>query len=154
MLSRDQISIWSILKHSVGKDLTRITMPIVFNEPLSFLQRLAEHMEYVDIVKAILSAMCSRVSQKASTCDDPVRRIELVAAFCVCALASNRERVAKPFNPMLGETYELNLLDDERHQFHYVAEQVCHHPPISAFHVRGVQWQLRTFRKNRHIIHR
>jgi hypothetical protein len=71
MLSRDQISIWSILKHSIGKvggvggrmtnlttqDLTRITMPIVFNEPLSFLQRLAEHMEYVHLIKVRVRAV-------------------------------------------------------------------------------------------------
>jgi hypothetical protein len=47
------------------QDLTRITMPIVFNEPLSFLQRLAEHMEYVELVQA------------AAVNDDPVKRIEV-----------------------------------------------------------------------------
>lgn len=45
------------------------------------------------------------------------------------ALASNRERLGKPFNPLLGETYEL-----QRTEFRALAEQVSHHPPVSAFH--------------------
>lgn len=40
-------------------------MPIVFNEPLSFLQRLVEYMEYVDLL------------EKASEETDPVARIQV-----------------------------------------------------------------------------
>lgn len=42
-------------------------------------------------------------------------------AFAVSALASNWERLGKPFNPLLGETYEL-----ERPEFRAVCEQVQH----------------------------
>jgi hypothetical protein len=35
-------SIWHILKSAVGKDMTRITMPIWLNEPISMLQKIAE----------------------------------------------------------------------------------------------------------------
>lgn len=35
--------------------------------------------------------------------------LQYIAAFAVATLASNSERVNKPFNPLLGETYELNL---------------------------------------------
>lgn len=41
-------------------------------------------------------------------------------------------RTKKPFNPMLGETYELVTKD-----FRYFSEQVSHHPPISAFVQEG-----------------
>jgi len=34
------------LKHSIGKDLTRISFPVFFNEPTSMLQRMAEDMEF------------------------------------------------------------------------------------------------------------
>jgi oxysterol-binding protein-related protein 1/2 len=47
----------------------------------------------------------------------------------VSALACNLERLGKPFNPLLGETYEI-----ERKEFRCLCEQVSHHPPISAFH--------------------
>jgi hypothetical protein len=32
-----KISFWKILKDLIGKDLTRVSMPIYFNEPLSML---------------------------------------------------------------------------------------------------------------------
>jgi len=50
MISRKKISVWSILKNCIGKDLSKITMPVVLNEPLSFLQRLCEYMEYAQIL--------------------------------------------------------------------------------------------------------
>lgn len=33
--------------------------------------------------------------------------VQSVAAFAVSAVASQWERTGKPFNPLLGETYEL-----------------------------------------------
>lgn len=36
-----------------------------------------------------------------------VRCSQCVAAFAVSAVASQWERTGKPFNPLLGETYEL-----------------------------------------------
>lgn len=32
-----KVSMWALLKEFVGKDLTRISMPVYFNEPLSML---------------------------------------------------------------------------------------------------------------------
>ena len=31
-------SLWSIMKNSIGKDLSKIPIPVNFSEPLSFLQ--------------------------------------------------------------------------------------------------------------------
>ncbi len=39
----------------------------------------------------------------------------------------------KPFNPLLGETFE--LVEDGKYRF--LGEQVSHHPPVSAFHIQG-----------------
>ena len=36
-------------------------------------------------------------------------------------------RIHKPFNPLLGETFELRTED-----YRFFAEQVSHHPPVSA----------------------
>ncbi|RVE43342.1 hypothetical protein evm_012013 [Chilo suppressalis] len=115
--SRGDFSLWSVLKNCVGKELSKITMPVVFNEPLSFLQRMLEYLEYAHLLRM------------ASEQTDPVARMEYIAAFAVSALAFNWERLGKPFNPLLGETYEL-----ERPEFRAVCEQVSHHPPVSAFH--------------------
>ncbi|KAK9890339.1 hypothetical protein WA026_010433 [Henosepilachna vigintioctopunctata] len=110
-------NIWSVLKNCIGKELSKITMPVVFNEPLSFLQRLTEYMEYAHLLRL------------ASQQPNPISRMQYVIGFAVSALASNWERLGKPFNPLLGETFEL-----EREEFRIICEQVSHHPPISAFH--------------------
>ena len=38
------------LKHFLGHDLTRVTMPVHINEPLSFTQRIVEDLEYSDLL--------------------------------------------------------------------------------------------------------
>jgi hypothetical protein len=38
--TRPSTSLWSVLKHSIGKDLTKISFPVFFNEPSSMLQRM------------------------------------------------------------------------------------------------------------------
>ncbi|ENN76797.1 hypothetical protein YQE_06638, partial [Dendroctonus ponderosae] len=116
-------NIWAVLKNCIGKELSKITMPVVFNEPLSFLQRMAEYMEYAHLLRI------------AAQQEDPIERLQYVIGFAVSALASNWERLGKPFNPLLGETYEL-----EREDFKIICEQVSHHPPVSAFHAESDDW--------------
>ncbi|XP_053098942.1 oxysterol-binding protein-related protein 1 isoform X3 [Hemicordylus capensis] len=123
MFSRNDFSIWSILRKCIGMELSKITMPVIFNEPLSFLQRLTEYMEHTYLI------------HKASSLSDPVERMQCIAAFAVSAVASQWERTGKPFNPLLGETYEL-VRDDLG--FRLISEQVSHHPPISAFYAEGL----------------
>lgn len=122
MFSRNDVSIWSILKKCIGMELSKIAMPVIFNEPLSFLQRLTEYMEHTYLI------------HQANTTTDSVERMKCVAAFAVSAVASQWERTGKPFNPLLGETYEL-IREDLG--FRWVSEQVSHHPPVSAFHAEG-----------------
>ncbi|KAL4218205.1 Oxysterol-binding protein-related protein 1 [Mactra antiquata] len=127
MFDRNDFSFWSILKQCIGKELSKITMPVVFNEPLTFLQRITEYLEY------------STLLETASLQDDPADRIMYVAAFAVSAISSNWDRIGKPFNPLLGETYELDRPDLG---FRLVTEQVCHHPPVSAFHVESKTYRF------------
>ncbi|XP_057713338.1 oxysterol-binding protein-related protein 1-like isoform X8 [Corythoichthys intestinalis] len=124
MFSRNDVSIWSILKKCIGMELSKIAMPVILNEPLSFLQRLTEYMEHTYLI------------HRANATADSVERMKCVAAFAVSAVASQWERTGKPFNPLLGETYEL-IRDDLG--FRWVAEQVSHHPPVSAFHAEGLK---------------
>ena len=97
-------------------------------EPLSFLQRLAECLEYPSLL------------DRAAQTDSPLERFHLITSFIVSHLSAHLERMSKPFNPLLGETYEFKV--NHPSAFHYIAEQVSHHPPISAFFVRGNQWTL------------
>ncbi|KAL0959197.1 hypothetical protein HGRIS_014475 [Hohenbuehelia grisea] len=123
--TRPSTSLWSVLKHSIGKDLTKISFPVFFNEPTSMLQRMAEDMEFSE---------CLDVAAQEA---DPQRRIAFVAAFAMSNYSSTIGRIAKPFNPMLSETFEYVHLDK---QYRYVSEQVSHHPPISACWAESPLW--------------
>eukprot|EP00002_Diphylleia_rotans_P011024 TRINITY_DN2188_c0_g1_i1.p1 TRINITY_DN2188_c0_g1~~TRINITY_DN2188_c0_g1_i1.p1 ORF type:complete len:740 (-),score=160.82 TRINITY_DN2188_c0_g1_i1:432-2651(-) len=118
-------SLWGVLKDSVGKDLSRITLPASWNEPLGTLQRACEEMENHDLIK------------KALEIQDPLQRMLHVAAFAVSAYGYTENRTSKPFNPMLGESYEF---EDE--EIRFISEQVSHHPPITAFHTQGHDFQI------------
>uniref|UniRef100_A0A8C8H9A3 Oxysterol-binding protein n=1 Tax=Oncorhynchus tshawytscha TaxID=74940 RepID=A0A8C8H9A3_ONCTS len=123
MFSRNDLSIWSILRKCIGMELSKITMPVIFNEPLSFLQRLTEYMEEM-------------IWNTGLIIDLFIVNFLCVAAFAVSAVASQWERTGKPFNPLLGETYELVREDLG---FRLISEQVSHHPPVSAFHAEGLK---------------
>lgn len=93
----DEGSLFTILKKNVGKvskmiwqnsirdklssqDLSTITFPVTFNEPLTMLQRAAEEVEYYQLL------------DEAARAKDPVSRIAYVAAFAVSGYAQTRHR--------------------------------------------------------------
>ncbi|XP_051021133.1 oxysterol-binding protein 2 isoform X5 [Acomys russatus] len=115
------LNLWSIMKNCIGRELSRIPMPVNFNEPLSMLQRLTEDLEYHHLL------------DKAVNCTSSVEQMCLVAAFSVSSYSTTVHRIAKPFNPMLGETFELDRLEDMG--LRSLCEQVSHHPPSAAHHV-------------------
>ncbi|XP_028309421.1 oxysterol-binding protein-related protein 2-like isoform X2 [Gouania willdenowi] len=127
MISRNNFSMWGVLKKCIGMELSKIAMPVVFNEPLSFLQRLSEYMEHTHLI------------HKACSMSDSIDRMQVVAAFAVSAVASQWERTGKPFNPLLGETFELTREDEG---YRLISEQVSHHPPISAFHAQSLKQEF------------
>ncbi|KAL8715480.1 MAG: hypothetical protein Q9220_000814 [cf. Caloplaca sp. 1 TL-2023] len=122
---RPKISLWGILKSMIGKDMTKMTLPVSFNEPTSLLQRVAEDMEYTDLLDTAADRL------------DSTERMVYVAAFAASEYASTIGRVAKPFNPLLGETYEY-VRPDKGYRF--LIEQVSHHPPIGAAWAESPKW--------------
>jgi len=120
------LSLWSIVKNCIGKDLTKIPMPVNFNEPLSMLQRLTEDYEYADILDV------------ASACTDECEQLAYLAAFTASSYATTTNRSGKPFNPLLGETFECDRTEDLG--WRCLAEQVSHHPPIAALHCESKEW--------------
>ncbi|XP_067262114.1 oxysterol-binding protein 2 isoform X2 [Chanodichthys erythropterus] len=123
------LNLWSIMKNCIGKELSKIPMPVNFNEPLSMLQRLTEDLEYYELL------------DKAARCENSLEQMCLVAAFSVSSYSTTVHRTAKPFNPLLGETYELDRL--EEFGYRSLCEQVSHHPPAAAHHVMSQRgWTL------------
>ncbi|KAK6057044.1 hypothetical protein COOONC_05442, partial [Cooperia oncophora] len=45
------INLWSIMKNCIGKELSKIPMPVNFSEPLSVLQRITEDLEYASLLE-------------------------------------------------------------------------------------------------------
>ncbi|CAN1854945.1 Oxysterol-binding protein-related protein 1A, partial [Linum perenne] len=74
------VSLWSMIKDNIGKDLGKICLPVYFNEPISSLQKLSGY-------------------------------------------ASTNGRLCKPFNPLLGETYEADFPDKG---LRFISEKKCH----------------------------
>ncbi|CAF3546217.1 unnamed protein product [Rotaria socialis] len=128
MIDRSSYSILSVLKQAIGNDLTRFSIPVIWSEPLSFLQRLSEGLEY------------SSLLDQAASANTSIERFHYITAFIVSNLSTHLERTSKPFNPLLGETFELKKENDS--PFHFIAEQVSHHPPVSALYARGSNWIL------------
>ncbi|KAG7251210.1 hypothetical protein CRUP_034863, partial [Coryphaenoides rupestris] len=105
-------------------------VPVNFNEPISMLQRLSEDLEYHELL------------DKAAMCQSSLEQLCYVAAFSVSSYSTTVHRTGKPFNPLLGETYELDRARESGYRS--LCEQVSHHPPAAAHHVissRG--WTLR-----------
>nr|XP_035955044.1 oxysterol-binding protein-related protein 6 isoform X8 [Halichoerus grypus] len=57
------INLWNILRNNIGKDLSKVSMPVELNEPLNTLQHLCEEIEYSELL------------DKASETDDPYERM-------------------------------------------------------------------------------
>ena len=66
--------------HASTQDLSQVVVPVSFNEPLTLIQRLAEELEYYDLL-----------SQAARSLD-PVERFSYIAAFAVSTYASTKHR--------------------------------------------------------------
>ncbi|KAJ6804485.1 oxysterol-binding protein-related protein 1C [Iris pallida] len=124
------VSLWSMIKDNIGKDLTKVCLPVFFNEPLSSLQKCFEDLEY--------SYLIDRAYEWGKQGND-LMRILNVAAFAVSGYASTEGRNCKPFNPLLGETYEADYPDKG---LRFFSEKVSHHPMVVACHCEGSGWKF------------
>ncbi|CZR60348.1 probable oxysterol-binding protein 1 [Phialocephala subalpina] len=127
-------SLIGFLRKNVGKDLSTISMPVSANEPTSLLQRVAEQFEYANLLD-------TAAAQKS-----PTQRLLHVSAFAVSQFSMNRSKeraIRKPFNPMLGETFELVRTDKEvPGGFRVLVEKVSHRPVRMACQADSVNWSL------------
>ncbi|CAI5464322.1 unnamed protein product [Closterium sp. Yama58-4] len=123
------VSIWSILKDLVGKDLFKVSLPVSFNEPISTNQKYCETYEY--------SWLLDRAAEYGRRGNKLMRAVH-VAAFAVSRYSGNAGRMHKPFNPLLGETFEADCPDKG---FRYVSEAVLHYPPTLAWNCEGTGWR-------------
>lgn len=123
----------SFVRKNVGKDLSSISMPVDMNEPITVLQKYAEQLEYSEMIDNALDGTYPENSGEL---------ILRIAAFAVSNLSSFRKKIRstrKPFNPLLGETFEL-VREDKG--FRLISEKVSHKPPVFAVFAESEQWSL------------
>ena len=162
------LNLWSIMRNCIGKELSKIPMPVNFSEPLSVLQRITEDLEYAHLLLDVSSFWFISIIwycvQSGAQAEDSLVQMCWVAAYAVSSYSTTgyyslysiiyririlwrpREffiagnRTTKPFNPLLGETFECDRRDD--FGWRSVAEQVSHHPPAAAQHAEGRGWTM------------
>ncbi|KAF7245634.1 Oxysterol-binding protein-related protein 5, partial [Varanus komodoensis] len=116
---------WILLKQlRPGMDLSRVVLPTFILEPRSFLNKLSDYYYHADLLS------------QAAVEEDPYCRIKQVLRWYLSGFYKKPKGIKKPYNPILGETFRCCWFHPQTnsHTF-YIAEQVSHHPPVSAFHV-------------------
>ena len=138
LLERQRGAIMEVMK-SLGKnlltgnfDLLKISLPVKLFEPRSYLEKLADPWIYSRFL---------HLAADAGRNNNPVLRMKYVITYVIAGFHRVFLKWAKPYNPILGETWQASLPDGTS----IFLEQISHHPPISAFQMFG--------RKNEYYFH-
>ncbi|XP_063045348.1 oxysterol-binding protein-related protein 5-like [Engraulis encrasicolus] len=116
---------WTLLKQlRPGMDLSKVVLPTFILEPRSFLDKLSDYYYHADFL--------SEAVKEPSA----YGRIKKVLRWYLSGFYKKPKGLKKPYNPILGETFRCCWPhpDTDSCTF-YIAEQVSHHPPVSAFYV-------------------
>ena len=105
--------------------MSRIIAPVNFNEPLTVLQKTAE-----------ITIGSSGFLEVANQ-EDSLLRMVYVATGVISGFAQVYGRTSKPFNPLLGETFEYVTKDIK-----FYSETVSHHPPIFAMNIQTDSYEI------------
>ncbi|XP_031420208.1 oxysterol-binding protein-related protein 5 [Clupea harengus] len=117
--------IWTLLKQlRPGMDLSKVVLPTFILEPRSFLDKLSDYYFHADLLS------------QAAVEESAYCRMKQIVRWYLSGFYKKPKGLKKPYNPILGETFRCCWLHPETDSCtYYIAEQVSHHPPISAFYV-------------------
>ncbi|XP_070063042.1 oxysterol-binding protein-related protein 8 isoform X8 [Drosophila virilis] len=116
--------IWCIVKQvRPGMDLSKVVLPTFILEPRSFLDKLSDSYYHADLL--------SRAVHE----DDAFTRMKIIVQWYLSGFYKKPKGLKKPYNPILGETFRCYWEHPNGSRTYYIAEQVSHHPPVSAFYV-------------------
>jgi len=102
-------------------NLINVSMPVKLFEPRSYLEKMTDIWVHPEFLR------------RAAESTDPVDRMQHVLTWYIAGLQHCFQSWQKPFNPILGETFQARLSDGSE----VFLEQISHHPPISAFQLDG-----------------
>ena len=100
-----------------------VSLPITIFEPKSTLQRICD---YFSFAPEFLS--------QASSETNPIERLKLTITFSIAGFYTSSKQL-KPFNPLLGETFEGIFSDKSR----IYCEQISHYPTVARFLMKDVK---------------
>uniref|UniRef100_A0A3Q3BJR0 Oxysterol-binding protein n=1 Tax=Kryptolebias marmoratus TaxID=37003 RepID=A0A3Q3BJR0_KRYMA len=129
----------------LGMDLTKVVLPTFILERRSLLEMYADFFAHPDLFVSI-----------ADQPEPKERMVQVVKWYLSAFHAGRKGSVAKkPYNPILGEVFfcHWDLPNEETvsdgpvpwsssNSVSFVAEQVSHHPPISAFYAECLKKKI------------
>uniref|UniRef100_A0A3P8Q861 Oxysterol-binding protein n=1 Tax=Astatotilapia calliptera TaxID=8154 RepID=A0A3P8Q861_ASTCA len=117
--------IWTLLKQvRPGMDLSKVVLPTFILEPRSFLDKLSDYYFHADFLS------------EAAIEENAYNRMKKVVKWYISGFYKKPKGLKKPYNPIIGETFRCMWLHQKTNsKTFYMAEQVSHHPPVSAFYV-------------------
>ncbi|KAL7982586.1 hypothetical protein Chor_010184, partial [Crotalus horridus] len=117
--------IWTLLKQvRPGMDLSKVVLPTFILETRSFLDKLSDYYYHADFLS------------EAALEENAYNRMKKVVKWYLSGFYKKPKGLKKPYNPILGETFRCLWIHPKTNsKTFYIAEQVSHHPPISAFYV-------------------
>ncbi|GAM26050.1 hypothetical protein SAMD00019534_092250 [Acytostelium subglobosum LB1] len=116
----------------IGQELTKVSMPSIFLMPYSILELAASR--YLKFFHLLSGGLYEA---------DPTRRMAIVIQyFLSCITDGNFTK--KPYNALLGETHQCFVRyptyeGEGTTTARYIAEQVSHHPPVTAFRIETTE---------------
>jgi len=105
-----------------GTPIYRLQLPIFLLEPRSLLERYSDFCNHLDFILRLPSI------------DDPLERFLGVVRFYLSGWYTRAKDIRNPFNPVIGEIFRCQY-DHGDSTTYYIAEQISHHPPSTAFSV-------------------
>ncbi|XP_032815852.1 oxysterol-binding protein-related protein 5 isoform X1 [Petromyzon marinus] len=117
--------IWGLIKQlRPGMDLSRVVLPTFVLEPRSFLDKLSDYYYHADLLS------------QAALEENAYGRMKQVVQWYLSGFYKKPQGPKKPYNPILGETFRCMWYHPSTDsKTYYIAEQVSHHPPVSAIYV-------------------
>jgi hypothetical protein len=103
-----------------GKSVINVSLPIYIFDARSLLDTFAYDYR-----------LAPHFLDKAATCTDNLERLKLVTSYYI-TLFHLSLALAKPFNPILGETFQAKIGNSSIY-----FEQTSHHPPIANYYVKN-----------------
>ena len=100
------IPVWKILSKVIKTDMTKVSLPVILSEPLNSLQRSVEIIDGWDLIEKIVKGKSPFNNSPEDTTEDSCYRLALCTVLELSHFIMMRQRLKKPFNPILGETFE------------------------------------------------